>query len=84
MDEMKEEVKNASDRAEERTASLSAVANHAKCLTQQRQLEKDFNMQLQQRENMIAELGEKNIELRKQVDELILEADGLNKSLIAR
>uniref|UniRef100_A0A7S3V3W1 GRIP domain-containing protein n=1 Tax=Chaetoceros debilis TaxID=122233 RepID=A0A7S3V3W1_9STRA len=83
MDEMKEEVKNASDRAEERTASLSAVANHAKCLTQQRQLEKDFNMQLQQRENMIAELGEKNIELRKQVDELILEADGLNKSLIA-
>jgi len=61
----------------------SEVSNHDKCLAQQRQLEKDFNAQLQQREYKIAEISEVNSLLRSQVEELTLESNGLNLTIQA-
>jgi hypothetical protein len=62
----------------------SEVSNHDKCLLQQRQLEKEFNVQLQQREYKIAEISEVNSSLQRQVEESTLESNGLNLTIQAR
>ena len=84
IDDMKDQLSMASEKQKHGAPTISEVANYDKCLAQQRQLEKEFNEQLQQREDMIAEISEKNIMLKKQVEELTTEAEGLNSSLIAR
>ena len=82
MEEMKGKLQIATQ--SRRVAWGSDVANHDKCLAQLRQLEKDFNAQLLQRKNKISEISEVNTALRRQVEELSLESDGLNQTIQAR
>jgi hypothetical protein len=82
VDEMKEKLNVASHTR--RGPIGNDIASHDKCLAQQRQLEKEFNAQLQQREDMIADISERNIELKKQVEELTTESEGLNQTIQAR
>lgn len=83
MEEMKEKLK-AVTHMSKRGPRSNDVANHDKCLAQQRQLEKEFNKQLQEKDNRITELVEMSKTLTKQVEELTAESDGLNQTIQAR
>jgi hypothetical protein len=66
-----------------RKANRSTAVNHDKCLAQLRQLEKEFNAQISEKDTLISEMKEANNDLRKQVDQLTLESEGLNKTIQA-
>ena len=82
IDEMKEKLDNATQSS--KVPVVNEVASYDKFLAQQRQLEKEFNVQLKQREDMIAEVSERNMDLKKRVEELTIEAEGLNHIINAR
>mmetsp|Transcript_7808 Transcript_7808/g.14709 ORF Transcript_7808/g.14709 Transcript_7808/m.14709 type:complete len:1495 (+) Transcript_7808:333-4817(+) len=72
---------NAAD--SKKKANRNSAVNHDKCLAQLRQLEKEFNAQISEKDVLISEMMQANDDLRRQVDELTLESDGLNQTIQA-
>lgn len=66
-----------------RKANRNSAVNHDKCLAQLRQLEKEFNAQINEKDVLISEMKEANDDLKRQVDQLTLESEGLNQTIQA-
>jgi peptidoglycan hydrolase CwlO-like protein len=66
-----------------RKANRKSAVNHDKCLAQLRQLEKEFNAQINEKDVLISEMKEANDDLKRQVDQLTLESEGLNQTIQA-
>lgn len=84
MDELREELRNAEQKHSTSVASRHAVANHDKCLTQLRNLEKNFNQQLEQKDDLISKMSEEKIIMEQQIRELTKGNEDFHQTLDAK